>query len=274
MATITHDQLHPARLGEMLDPLIRRELDRIEIMPGNHVLDIGAGTGQITAYLAQLVGPLGTVSAVDADTRYLNPTNVIDVYQRHLDGDLLPGAANTQDIIVARWLRPLPHPAEVLEQMVARLRPGGWLVLADILDTPPRIIQPTQPDDAHLIHTVLRHVYRTITDSHGGGTWSADPETLLHHAGMTQVCVHTSTETWTGDGPGCRILADVADQLRPALREIGATDSDLDRFSSLMTDAATVLGSYHRRAIHARKAGWPPDLGAGAWPTLQPARTR
>ncbi|MEW2385591.1 methyltransferase domain-containing protein [Micromonospora sp. NPDC047707] len=254
MATITHHQLHPVRLGELLDPVIRRELDRIEILPGHHVLDIGAGTGQITTHLARLVGPHGTVSAVDADTRHLDPTGIIDVYQRHLDGDVLPGAADTQDIIVARWLRPLPHPAEVLEQMVARLRPGGWLVLADILDTPPRLIQPTNPDDARLIHTVLRRIYRTIADPHSSGTWSTDPETLLHHAGMAQVCVHTSTETWTGGGPGCRILADTTDHLRPLLTGPDLTDTDLDRFSSLITDPSSVLGSYHRRAVHARTA--------------------
>ncbi|MGW5557056.1 class I SAM-dependent methyltransferase [Micromonospora sp. NPDC003944] len=253
--TTTHSgQLRPAPLRELLDPIIRQQLNRLDIQPGQRVLEIGAGGGEVTADLARLVGPRGRVTAVDKDTTYLNPTGVIDVYQRDLNGDDLPGEPDSFDVVVARWLHgELPHPAEALEQMIARLRPGGWLVLADVTDTPPRVFWATD-GDVCLIHTVMRRVYHTIAGLDGAGTWTADTPALLVVKGMPQVCTHASTETWTGGGPGCQLLANVVDDLRPVLTTPEVTDADLDRFVTLMADPNVLLGSYEGRAIHARKA--------------------
>ncbi|MET8263159.1 methyltransferase domain-containing protein [Micromonospora arida] len=255
MTTTAHNgQVHPARLRELLDPTIGHELDKLDIRPGHHVLEIGAGTGAITARLARLVGNYGTVSAVDNDTSCLNPTAVINVYHRDLGRDSLPGEPNRFHLVVARWLHgALPHPVQVLEQMINRLRPGGWLVLADITGTPPRVFR-APGDDAALIHAVLRRVYRTIAGPDAAATWTTDNPALLVAMNMAQVCAHTITETWTGNGPGCQLLADVVNQLRPVLRTPEITNTALDRFVTLMSNPGVVLGSYESRAIHARKA--------------------
>ncbi|MFI6242770.1 class I SAM-dependent methyltransferase [Micromonospora sp. NPDC050795] len=254
MKTTTHNGQVPAQLRELLDPTIRQELDRLDIRPGHFALEVGAGTGEITAHLASLVGQYGTVSAVDNDTSYLNPTAVINVYHRDLGRDTLPGDPNRFNLVIARWLHgALPHPAGVLEQMISRLRPGGWLVLADVTGTPARVFR-APGDDAALIHAVLRRVYRTIAGPDAVGSWTVDAPALLVAKNMVQVCTHTSTETWTGNGPGCRLLADAVNKLRPVLTTTEINNNDLDRFIALMSDPGVVLGSYERRAIHARKA--------------------
>ncbi|MFG3702291.1 class I SAM-dependent methyltransferase [Micromonospora sp. NPDC047620] len=241
---------HPGPIHQLLNPSIHTDLDRLDIRTNQRVLEIGAGTGEITARLAQLVGRYGSVTAVDADTSQLTGTAVIDVHQRDPNRDLLPGQADSYDHIVARWPNgTLRDPADVVEQLIARLRPGGWLVLADITPTPPRIYRAPDDETGTLIYTVMQQVHRAITGP-DGGTWTADPETLLLSHGMVQHCIHAATETWTGGGPGCRLLADVVAHLRSTL---SITRADADRFGDLMTDPCVLLGSYERRVIHARK---------------------
>ena len=133
--------------------------------------------------------------------------------------------------------------------MIARLRPGGRLVLADITLTPPRIYRAPDDESGILIHTVMQQVHQALTGPHGA-TWTADPDTLLSSHGMAQHCIHTGTETWTGAGPGCRLLADVVTHLRTSLTDI--TDAETDRFADLMTNPRILLGSYEHRVIHAR----------------------
>ncbi|MFV2102164.1 class I SAM-dependent methyltransferase [Micromonospora sp. LOL_024] len=240
---------HSSPTQQLLNPSIRTVLGRLDIRTNQRVLEIGAGAGEITARLAELVGRYGSVTAVDADISRLTGTAVVDVQRRDPNRDLLPGQADRYDHIVARW----PHgilrdPADVIEQMIVRLRPGGWLVLADITPTPPRILRA--PDEAGtLIHTVMQQVHHALTGPHGA-TWTAAPETQLISHGLAEHCIHLGTETWTGGRPGCRLLADIVTHLRPSL---DITDADADRFAHLMTDPAVLVGSYESRVIHAHQ---------------------
>ncbi|MEU1813048.1 class I SAM-dependent methyltransferase [Micromonospora aurantiaca (nom. illeg.)] len=253
MTTTHNGRLHPPRLLELLDPTIGHELDRLEIRPGQRILEVGAGTGEITARLARLVGRTGSVAAVDKDTSYLAPTAVIDVYQRNFNGDGLPGEPGTFDLAVARWLHgTLPDPADVIRQMIERLRPGGWLILADIPFAPTRVFRPNG-EDAELIQRLGTKILEMVAGPGGRATWSYDIAALLIANGMNPICTHRTIETWTGGGPGCRVLADAAEHLRPQLVEPELVHADLDRFAALMADPGVLLGSYEHRAVHARK---------------------
>ncbi|QOC93901.1 class I SAM-dependent methyltransferase [Micromonospora craniellae] len=242
----------PGPAHQLLDSIIGNHLDRLKIKPGQVVLEVGAGPGEITARLAALVGRDGSVTAVTADTRQLAPTSVIDIYRRDLDCDLLPGTTDSYHLIVARWPHgPLRDPVDVVQQMIARLRPGGTLALAFITPTTPRIYRAPDAEDARLIGTVMHHARRVLVGPDGSATWTRDIDTLLLDNGMAGHCTHTGTETWTGGGPGCRLLADIVTHLRPTLTEI--TGRDIDRFGALMADPRVLLASYERQVIHARK---------------------
>ncbi|MEU1812766.1 hypothetical protein [Micromonospora aurantiaca (nom. illeg.)] len=162
----------------------------------------------------------------------------------------MPGHAGGYDYILARWPNgPLRDPAEVIEQMITRLALGGWLVLADITPTPPRIYRAPDDESAALIRSVMQQVHQALTGP-AGATWTADPEALLVGHRMVQQCTHTATETWTGGGAGCRLLAGIVTHLQPGL---DVSDADADRFADLMTDTRVLLNSYERRTVHARK---------------------
>ncbi|MGC4885693.1 class I SAM-dependent methyltransferase [Micromonospora sp. DT227] len=279
MTTTPIGRQRPPRLLELLDPPIHRVLDRIPIQAGQRVLDIGAGTGQLTTRLARLVGPSGNVTAVDRDTRYLAPTGIIDVCQRALDADELPGEPGSFDVAVARWMHgALPDPNAVIRQIIDRLQPGGWLILADVPFTPAQVFQP-RPDyatwtsdpcsqDADLIQHLMTMIYGFLTGT-GRPTWPLDVTRPLVAAGLNPVCAHRSVETWTGGGPGCQILADAAEHLRPRLVQPELGHNDLDRFVNLMADPTVILGSYERRTVHARKPATPQHPATPATPSVQ-----
>ncbi|MEU5931046.1 hypothetical protein [Micromonospora sp. NPDC047187] len=133
--------------------------------------------------------------------------------------------------------------------------PGGWLVLADVTYTPPRVFWATE-DDIRLIHTVMRRVYRTIAGLDGAGTWRARPTPLACFSARAWRRCASKRPPVLGPGavPDASLLADVVGHLRPVLTTPKVTDADLDRFVTLMADPNVLLGSYERRAVDARKA--------------------
>src|SRR4051794_14907574 len=64
--------------------------ERLGLAPGWHCLDAGAGTGSLATALAERVGPSGSVTALDADTRFLEPLDSLIVVAADLTTDDLP----------------------------------------------------------------------------------------------------------------------------------------------------------------------------------------
>ncbi|MGH9004672.1 MAG: class I SAM-dependent methyltransferase, partial [Acidimicrobiia bacterium] len=120
-------------LEECLDPLTNRSLDAIGVERGWRCLEVGGGGGSVTRMLCSRVGPSGRVTAVDLDTRFLDEIGQdnLDVQRRDVVAEGLPGTG--YDLIHARWvLVHLPTREKLLEEMVAALRPAGWLLVEDL----------------------------------------------------------------------------------------------------------------------------------------------
>jgi 2-polyprenyl-3-methyl-5-hydroxy-6-metoxy-1,4-benzoquinol methylase len=113
------------------DPLSHEHLTRVGVADGWRCLDVGAGAGSVVNWLAERVGPSGSVVAADIDTRFLTdlPDNVEVRRLNILTDDLEAGAF---DLIHCRTvLAHLSEPRTALERMVKALAPGGWLVAID-----------------------------------------------------------------------------------------------------------------------------------------------
>ena len=116
-------------LPALYDATTIRHLERIDVEPGWRCWEIGAGAGSIARWLASRVGVAGSVLATDIDTRFLDterPSN-LEVRRHDIVADPLPDG--TFNLIHARLLLVhLPERENVIDRMIAALKPGGWLL--------------------------------------------------------------------------------------------------------------------------------------------------
>ncbi len=147
------ERLRLSMLSEARDPKTFALLTQVGIAPGMHCLEIGAGTGGVSAWMAGRVGARGRVMSTDIDLQFHAemPTNVI-VRQHDIAAGTLP--REHFDIIHARAvLQHVPTRNEVIGKLVDALKPGGWLVVEDgaFLD----FGQQGLPDPYKTVHQVM-----------------------------------------------------------------------------------------------------------------------
>jgi SAM-dependent methyltransferase len=129
-AAFAEERARLAAMETLWDPGTHRVLTDVGIAPGWSCLEVGAGGGSITRWLADAVGPTGRVVAADLDPQYLEVPPDVEVAQLDVRTDDLPGT--DFDLIHARLLlEHLSEHREVVQRLAAALRPGGWLVVED-----------------------------------------------------------------------------------------------------------------------------------------------
>ncbi len=122
-------------LARLFDATTRRVLDSTGLAAGWRCLEVGGGGGSVARWMAERVGPAGTVLCTDLDTRIIERGRAaaganLEVIRHDIATDALP--ANDFDLAHARLV--LIHVLErerALENMVQSLKSGGWLVIED-----------------------------------------------------------------------------------------------------------------------------------------------
>jgi SAM-dependent methyltransferase len=127
-----HDK--PERLAGIeatWDPGTRELLDALGVGPGWRCLEAGAGGGSIAAWLADRVGPEGSVLATDLDTTHIDQLagGVLEVRSHDLRRDDLP--TESFDLVHERSVVSWLGESGALERLVGSLAPGGWLLMED-----------------------------------------------------------------------------------------------------------------------------------------------
>ena len=121
-----------ARLSGMealWDPGSQALLDELGIGPGWKCLEVGAGGGSMVKWMASCGAH---VTAIDIDTRFIEnlASGSITVRRIDLREDELP--QSEFDLVHSRLvLEHLADRREILDRLVATLKPGGWMVMED-----------------------------------------------------------------------------------------------------------------------------------------------
>ena len=107
--TIPQEDERLTLMSRMLDPQLFFRVEQVGIAPGWRCLEVGAGNGSVSHWLADRVGPTGNVVCSDIDTRFLEGLAGPNLEVRQDRCDRRPAR---------RWLRPgpgsraaAPHPA-------------------------------------------------------------------------------------------------------------------------------------------------------------------
>lgn len=138
------------------------------LRPGMTVLDVGCGTGAITADVARAVGPSGVVVGIDRDPNLLRRAR-----KRHAgvpglrfeDGDVLALSHDAAfDVVTAaRVLQWIENPARALACMVRATRPGGVVVALEYSHAD-LVWEPEPP-------VVVRRFYAAFLDWRAANRW-------------------------------------------------------------------------------------------------------
>lgn len=119
-------------------------LDRAGISPGMQVLDAGCGPGRLTLPLAERVGDLGGVLAVDLQEGMLsrlrarlgeNGTTRVRTLQAALGGGALPARTFDRALLVT-VLGEIPDRVSALREILRSLKPGGILSVTEVFPDP------------------------------------------------------------------------------------------------------------------------------------------
>ena len=147
----------------------RTAFRRVGVQPGWNVIDCGCGPIGGLAVLAEMVGPAGRVVGVDVSPAAvqraravvaaleLGNVEVVAGDLHDLDAAALGGPF---DLAFTRaFLMHQADPVRTLRRIADLLRPGGWLVAQEPLESPPPRSHPrleAVADHWDLVHEVLR----------------------------------------------------------------------------------------------------------------------
>ena len=175
-----------ANLSTLYDEVTRRHLDRFGIDGGWSCLEVGAGGGSVAGFMSERVGPTGHVVATDINIDWMAgslPANV-ELRRHDIGVDPLPECAF--DIVHARAvLTFVPERQSALLRMVAALKPGGWLLVEELVPPVTEALDPPDEPDVEIARKGRHAIVEIIRRRGGDPLFARELPELVTAAGLT-----------------------------------------------------------------------------------------
>ena len=243
-----HDRL--IRQATLIAPITERFFREAGIGPGQRVLDLGSGLGDVSMVAARLVGPSGEVLGLERDTRSIarararvSAAGFSNV--RFVQADVSDVVADEPfDAAVGRFiLMFLPDPRSVLRSVTRSLGTGGVLAFQETSWIPLLTLGARLP----LWSRVLGAIHETLLRSGANPEMGFDLYRLFQDVGLPAPHVHLDMPLG-GDANVSGIIADLLSSVRPLadqhkvpLADVGDLDTLADRVHAEIVAANTVV---------------------------------
>jgi SAM-dependent methyltransferase len=241
-----------ARLAGMeaqWDPGTFRHIEALGLPDDASCWEIGAGGGSVAAWLAERAGRL---LVTDVDTRFVDHLASDKVAVERHDVVADPAPDGPFDLIHARLLlEHLPARAEVLDRLVAALRPGGWLLIEDY-DWTSYGSEPTSETLERVSAAILEFMSEAGFDAYLGRRLRGEFE----RRGLVDAGAEGRMLVLRADHPGAAFYRLSIVSLREAVAERGAvTEADIDEALAAIDSGDLILVSPTMVAAWGRKSG-------------------
>ncbi|MFN8574495.1 MAG: methyltransferase domain-containing protein [Gemmatimonadaceae bacterium] len=248
-----HDDRERRRLqlqGSILNPITTQLFSRAGIGPGQHVLDVGSGVGDVALIAARLVGPNGSVTACDMDA------DALGVLERRaaaeglsnvstITGDVHAiGLSRTFDAVTGRHiLIHVPDPLELVRTVAGLVKQGGVVVFEEYDFS---VVHAGYPSTEILQHVMS--VFRDFFAKARHGNMGTRLPKLFSDAGLTDIEARAEYPIGLGT-PDSPFHEWIAESMRSILGRAvaagipGASAIDIDNLQQSLRDATVASGA-------------------------------
>jgi ubiquinone/menaquinone biosynthesis C-methylase UbiE len=238
------------RQAGIIAPITERLFREAGIGPGQRVLDLGSGMGDVAILLARLVGPSGEVVGIERDTSSIArakarvaAAGLTNVNFRNIDVNNIVSDERFEAAVGRFILMFLPDPVSVLRSVARLVRSEGVVAFQEPSWAPMLALGaglPLWSRTRHLIHEILLH--SGANREMGLGLYRAFQE-----AGLPAPKMHLEMPLGS-DEDFIRLTSDLLRSLRPlaehhkvSLKELGDLDTLPDRIGAEVAAANTVV---------------------------------
>lgn len=237
-------------MSDILDASSRYHLERTGVTSGWRCLEIGAGDGSLSQWLARRVGPNGVAIATDIRADLLSGLSAPNLETRPFDVVTQEPPDGPFDLVLVRaLLHHLPARREVVSKMIRWLKPGGWVFIQEPDFYPTWTVEPATVKTFWedfirwaATHQIDYYVGRKIAP------W-------LTEEGMLDIQAEGHTGVYNGGSEYAQwwisSIGEVADKLQT---EGGITAETIDEFMRLYQDPARWTMAIAFTGVTGRKA--------------------